>query len=198
MYHILCIADDITSTLSHQTTVFMMSHALQAWQHIPCIRHHTHYVFVITTSPLIMISHPLLYDITSTFYVTSYALYITSHPILISSHYCTYDITPLYMKPHQVCRATYTIYMWLLSHYLCHHTHCIDNITPSLCMTSHSLLVWHRFHYKRHHILTLWHPTMDCRTSHPLYLTSSPLYLWYDIHCIDDITPTAFMISHPL
>ena len=91
MCDILCIADDITSTLSQQTTVFMMSHPPQAWYHTPCIRHCTHCIFVITTSPLI--SHPLLNDITPTFCVTSYALYITSHPIIMSSHFCTYDFT---------------------------------------------------------------------------------------------------------
>ena len=57
----------------------------------PCIRHCTHCIFVIMTSPLI--SHHLLYDILPTFCVTSYALYRTSHPILMSLQYCTYDIT---------------------------------------------------------------------------------------------------------
>ena len=46
----------------------------------------------LSSQPL-LISHPLLNDITPTFCVTSYALYITSHPILMSSHYSTYDIT---------------------------------------------------------------------------------------------------------
>ena len=90
MCGILCTADDITSVLSHQTTVFMMSHPLQAWYDAHCIRHCTHSIFVITTSPLI--SHPVSNDITPTFCVTSYALYITSHPVLMSSHYSTYDI----------------------------------------------------------------------------------------------------------
>ena len=35
-------------------------------------------------------------------------------------------------------------------------------------------------------------------TSHPLYLTWYPLYLCHHIHCIDDITPTQFLRSHPL
>ena len=68
MCDILCTADDITYTLSHKTTVFMMSHPFQAWHHTPCIRHCTHCIFVITTSPLI--SHPLLNDLTPTFCVT--------------------------------------------------------------------------------------------------------------------------------
>ena len=91
MCDILCTADDITYTLSHQTTVFMMSHPLQSWHHTPCIRHCTHCRFVITTSPVIL--HPLLNDITPSFCVTSHALYRSSHLILMSSQYCTYDIT---------------------------------------------------------------------------------------------------------
>ena len=35
-------------------------------------------------------------------------------------------------------------------------------------------------------------------TSHPLYLTWYPLYLCHHIHCVDDITPTQFLRSHPL
>ena len=84
MCDILCTADDIAFTLSHHSTVFMMSHPLQAWHHTPCIRHCTHCIFVITTSSLI--SHPLLNDITPTYCVTSYAVYRTSHPILMSSN----------------------------------------------------------------------------------------------------------------
>ena len=90
MCDIICTTD-ITSTLSHQTTVFMMSHPLQAWHHTHCMRHCTHCIFVITSSPLI--SYPLLYDIIPTLCVTSYALYITSYQLLMSSHYCTDDIT---------------------------------------------------------------------------------------------------------
>ena len=82
---------DITSTLSHQITVFMMSHTFQAWHHTHCIRHRTHCIFVITTSPLI--PSLLLYDIIPTLFETSYALYITLYQLLMSSHYRTYDIT---------------------------------------------------------------------------------------------------------
>ena len=35
-------------------------------------------------------------------------------------------------------------------------------------------------------------------TSHPLYLTWYPLYLCHHIHCVDDITPTQFLRSHPV
>ena len=167
MYDILCTADDNAPTLSHQTIVFMMSNPPQAWQQSLCIRHRTHCIYVIRPSPLT--SHTPLYDITPTFCVTSYSLYITSHPILLSSHYCTYDITASIYGTTSSMRATYTLNMWHHNHYLCHHTHCIDNITPTLFMTSHSAYVWHCLHYTRHHSLTFWPQATILRTSHPLY-----------------------------
>ena len=105
---------------------------------------------------------------------------------------------PLYMKPHPVCRATYTLHMRHHSHYLCPHTHCIVNITPTLCMTSHSPYVWHRLHYTRHHIHTLWPQTTVFMSSHQIYLTLCPLYLCHHIDCINDITQTLFLRSHLL
>ena len=121
MCDIICTTDDSTSTLSHQTTVFMISHALQAWHHTHCIRYRTYCIFVIKTYPLI--SCPILYDIISTLYdiipniyVTLCALYITSFQFIMSSHYCVMISQPLYMKPHPVCRAKYTLYIW-------HHSH---------------------------------------------------------------------------
>ena len=187
------------------------------WHHIRSITPN-HSIYDVTSTsgmiwrPLYQTLHPLYLchqnlsanftrvsnDITETFCVTSYALYITSHPVLMSSHYCTYDIKPLYIKPHPVCRATYTLYMRHHSHYLCPHTHCIDNITSTLCMTSHSLYVWHRLHYTRHHILNLWPQTTVFMPSHQLYLTLCPLYLCHHIHCINDITQTLFLRSHLL
>ena len=136
MCDILCTADDITSTLSHHTPVFMMSHPLQAWHHNPCIRHCTRCIFVPTTSPLI--AHKLLNDITPTFCVTSYALYRTSHPILMSSHYCTYDITTSLWNHiqyvgqhiHFTCDITATLYDITPLYDI--HTHCIHVITPRI------------------------------------------------------------------
>ena len=125
MHDILCTVDDNAHTLSHQTTVFKMAHPLQAGQHSPCIGHRTHWIYVIT--PCALTSHPLLYDITSTFCGTSYELYITPHPFLISSHYCTYDITASLYEITSSMRATYTLNMWHHRNYLCHHTLCIDN-----------------------------------------------------------------------
>ena len=121
MCDIICTTNDMTSTLSNLTTLFMISHALQAWYHTHYIRHPTQGIFVITTSQLI--SYPILYDIISTLYdiiptiyVTSYALYTTSYQLLRSSHYSVMTSQPLYMKPHPVCRATSKLYIWHYSH----------------------------------------------------------------------------------
>ena len=181
----LCTADDNAPTLSHQTTVFKMSHPLQAGQHSPCIRHRTHCIYVIKPSPLT--SHPLLYDITSTFFVTAYELYIRAHPILMSSQYCTYDITVSIYETTSSRRPTYTLNMSHHSHYLCHHTHCIDNITPTLFMTSYSPYVWHRFHYTRHYSLTFW--------LKPPFWGHHTHYIRHRVHCICVITPALSMIS---
>ena len=167
MYDIICTADDNGPTLSHKTTVFMMSHPLQVIQPSPCIRNRTRCIYIITPSALT--SHPLLYDITPIFCVTSYELYITSHPILMSLLYCTYDIRATIYEIASSIRGTYKLNIWHHSHYLCHHSHCIENITPTLFMTSHSPYVWHHLHYTRHHILTFWSQTSILRTSHPLY-----------------------------
>ena len=196
MYDNICTTDDITLSLSHQTMEFMISHPLQAWHHTHCIRHHTHCILFITISPLI--SHPRLYDITPTICVTSYSLYTTSHHSLC--HHTTY------LWHHSLYTRNHIQYVGQHIHYtrdiiatnLCHHTHTIDIIIPTLCMTSHSAYEWQILHYTRHHILTLWHQTTIFMTSYPLYLRSYPLYLCNHIQCIDDISPTATMRSHPL
>ena len=145
----------------------MMSHPLQKGQHSPCIRHRIHCIYVITLFPPTY--RPLECDVTPTFCVTSYELYITSNPILMSSHYCTYDITSSIYETTSSMRTKYTLNLWHHSHYLCHHTHCIDNIKPTLFITSHSPYVWQRLHYTRHHNLTFWPQVTVLRTSHPLY-----------------------------
>ena len=196
MCDILCTADDITSILSHQTTVFMMSHP---------IRHDiTPPVSVI--APSVSLSSQPLRRYHTQFRMTSHPPFVWHHMHYVYRHiqsWCHHTTVlmtskPLYMKPHPVCRATYTLYMRHHSHYLCPHTHCIDNITRTLCMTSHSPYVWHRLHYTRHHILTLWPQTTGFMSAHQLYLTLCPLYLCHHMHCINDITLTLFLRSHLL
>ena len=97
---------------------------------------------------------------------------------------------PLYMKPHPICRATYTLYMRHHNRYLCPHTHCIDNITPTLCMTSHSPYVCHR--------CTIQGITSSLYDLKPPCLYHHTNYIWHRVHCICVITSTIFMISHQL
>ena len=170
MCDIICTTDDITLSLSHQITVFMISHPLQAWHHTHCIRHHTQCISFITNSPLI--SHPHLYDITPTICVTSYSPYTTSHPLLMSSYYLLMTSKPLYKKPHPVCRSTYTLYMW-------HHSHC--------SVSSHPLF-WH------HHTHSLYDITLGIwMANFALYKTSHPHTMASNLHFYD-ITPTIFEI----
>ena len=169
-YDIICAIEDVTFTLSHQATIFMTSHPLQAWHHTPCIRHRTNCIFVIITAPLI--SHPHLYDITPTICVTSYALYITSYPLVMSSHYCTYDSTTLPLKPHPGCSSKYTLSMWHQSHmsvsshplYWEHHNQSLYDIILGIGIASFALL----------------------KTLHPHFMKSN--------HHFYDITPTVFDI----
>ena len=180
MCDIICTTDDITSTLSHQITVFMMSHTLQAWHHTHCITHRTHCIFVITTSPLI--PSPLLYDIIPTLCETSYALYRTIYQLLMSSHYHTYDIRVSIYETTSSIMATYTLYMW-------HHRH--------LSVSSLSL-------YWQHHTHSVWHHT---RIMYGIFCTIQNITsMLYDIKPpFYDITPTIFDIistvsvsSHPI
>ena len=158
-----------------------MSHPLQAWYHAQCIRHCTHFIFVITTS--LLISHPVSYDITPTFCVISYALYITWYPVLMSSHYCTYGIkTSIYETTSSMQGNIYTIHetsqpLSVSSHplYRQHHTHSLYDITLSICVGSFAL-------YK---------------TSHPHFMTSNHR-VYIITPTIFDIVPTVSVSSHPL
>ena len=129
-----CATEAVTSTLSHQATVFMTSHPLQAWHHKPCIRYRTNCIFVITTSPLI--SHPILYHIIPIISVTSYTVYITSYPLFMSSNYCTYDSTSLtYETTSSMQFKIYTIPVTSQS--------LVCVITCTVLRASHPNFVWH-------------------------------------------------------
>ena len=196
MFDILCTADDIASTLSHQTMLFMMSHPLHASHHTP----------ISGIAPTVSFSSQPLHWYHTHFWMTKHPPSVwhpmpyIEHHIHSLCHHSTVLMTsqPLYMKTHPVCRATYALHMRHHSEYLCPHTDCIDRITCILGMTSHSPYMWHRFHYAGHHILNLWLQTTVFMSSQPLYLTSCPMYLCHHIHSIDDITPTVLLRSHPL
>ena len=94
---------DMTSHPLYQTLhpLYLCHHNLSTdiipnfvWHHIHSVWHHTHYICD---------SICTLYNIICTLY--------NSHIRL-----CVMTSQPLYKKPRQVCRDTYTLYMW-------HHSH---------------------------------------------------------------------------
>ena len=195
MCDIICTTDDITSTLSHQTTIFMMSHPLRAWHHNHSIRHRTHCIFVITTSPLI--SYLLLYHIIPTISVTSYALYIISYQLLMSSHFFTYDITAsIYETTFNMYGQIYTIRVAsqplfgviTLTVLTTSHTLCMTSHT--LCISSHSPYVWY--------FCTIQDITYLLYDIKPPFLGHHMHYIWHRIYCACVITSTVLMISHQL
>ena len=189
MCDILCTADDIAYTLSHQTTVFIMSHPLQAWHHTPCITHQTNCIFVITTSPLT--SHPLLHDTTPTIFVISYALYITSYPLLMSSHYSAYDSTTLtYEATSSMQFKIYTIYLTSQS--------LVCVITPTVSRTSHPHFVWHHTCHRYSIICTIEGITSSLYEIKPPFFWHHTHYIWYRIDSISVTTSTLLMISHQM
>ena len=206
----LCVDDTALSICVTSFALQMTSHTLYntkppyLWCHIHFRQDITPHVSDIAST--VSLSSQSLHWYHAHFWMTShphcvwYHMHYIEHHIQSLCHHTTLLMTSqtLYMKPHPVCRATYSLYMRHHSHYLCPHTHCIDNITCILGMTSHSTYMWHHFHYARHHILTLWPQTTVFMSSQPLYLTLLPLYLCHYIHCIDDITPTVFLISQQL
>ena len=153
-----------------QRSVWMTPHSEYVWHHLHCRWHHIHSITpnhsiydIISTSG--MTSHPL--------YQTSPPLYRCHHnlstditpncvwhnALLICDIICTtynitctpYVIILLYLWHQNLYIWNHIQYVGQHVHYtcditatnLCHHTHCIDIITPTLCMTSHSLYVWH-------------------------------------------------------
>ena len=125
-----------------------------------------------------------------------------------------YEMTPHFVWHHMHWFLTsLPLYLTLHRIYLCHQDQCISYTTPTLCMTSHTLYVWQHTQNAWHHMDTLWRHTRICMTSptvylwhlnniydinatafmktqlyltsHPLLLTSQPLYLCCNTHCID-------------
>ena len=189
MYDIICATEDVTSTLSHQATIFMTSYPPQAWHHTHCIRHRTHCIFVNTTSPLI--SHPLLHDITPTISVTSYALYITSYPLLMSSHYSTYDSTNLTYETTssmqlKICTIPVTSQSVV----------CV--ITPTVLRASHILFVWHHTRHMYSIICTIGDIISTLYEIKPTFLWHHTHYIWHCIEAISVTASTLLMISHQL
>ena len=134
-----------------------------------------------------------MYDVTLTVCIISYAVYIASTLYEIKALYlwhnfhCIYNVIPSIHDITFIVHDLTSMYMW-------HHSHCIYDITSNIFMTSHApYMTWHPL-WLCHHIDYLWH-----------HMTKQPLCLWIythhiygHMHCIDDITTSAFITSHAL
>ena len=189
MYDMFCTTEDVTSILSLRVTIFMILLPLQAWHHTPCIRHCANCIFVITTSPLI--SHPLMYDITSIIFVISYALYITSYPLLMSSHYSAYDSTTL------IYEATSSMQFNIYNFHLTSQS-LVCVITPTVSRASHPHFVWHHTWHRCSIFCTIEGITSLLYEIKPPFFWHHTHYIWHRIDAISVTTSTLLMISHQM
>ena len=193
----------------------------QVWHPLPCRWHRIHSIttnrnIYDVTSTSGMISHPL--------YLTLHSLYLFHHNLstditptfewhhthLLCDIICTiYNITsnpsvitllylltsqPLYMKPHTVCKATYTLHMRHHIHYLCPHTHCIDitntlyYITLAIWVPSFALYKTSHPHFmiSNHRVYVITASIFDIMST--VSVSSHPFYWWYHTNCISEIT----------
>ena len=138
---ILCTAGDIMYILLPQTTVFMMSHPLQAWHYIPRIRHCTHCIFSISV-PIIpqqlSVWHHAhyIYDTTVSMYDITWTLYGLTPLELWHHKEYIYDLMKIYIISMLLLSWKHNNYTWHLTHYFWHHSHCICAATPAVLLLS--------------------------------------------------------------
>ena len=139
-------------------------------------------------------THCMWYHIYS---MMSLSLYLWHHaPVFVTSHlFCIWQ------------RNHHTHYIWYYIHFnLCHHSHCLNDITATVCMTSYALYTSHPLFMTSHHcsyditctVFMSSNPIYIYDIT-PLYMTSHPLYICHrSSPCIQDITPNMFITSYPL
>ena len=170
--------------LWHHTPICMVSQTLNLWHHIHYIGY-LPYSFHDNTKTIPVIS-PTIFDITTTVSVASHPLYQWHHHRYASHHtWHMYDIIHIL---HEITSAIYDInsqYLWHHNHYIWHHIHAISVITSTVLVISHQLNLWDLIQYIYGDIISIAYNNVFT-----IFVISQPVYL-----CI---TPTFFMISHPL
>ena len=165
--HCICVITSTSLMISHQMylwasssiydsiifIVYDITFTIFVTSQILYMCHNTHTFYVIT--PFVcMTSHPYLYNIKYTIKA--------SHTHFMTSHRIIYDITCT------VLMTSLPLYLTLHPLYLCHHTHSIYDLWPTVCMTSHPLYVWHLMHNRKCHIHSLSIHSILVITLHPL------------------------------
>ena len=97
---------------------------------------------------------------------------------------------PLCMKPHPICRATYTLYVLHDSHY--------SVSSLSLYWQHHTHSVWHHTSHIFGIFWTIQDITYLLYDIKPPFLGHHMHYIWHRIYCACVITSTVLMISHQL
>ena len=149
------------------------THSLNSITHIICI---TSYSVCMALHELFKTSHPYMYDITPSIFMTSYPIYMVS-PILLSWQH--YDYT---------CHLTH--YIWHHRHYICVVTPIVSMTSQQVWKSSHLAYVWHHEHSTWHHIHTLWHQSSSFMTSQPQRSWDQIAYIWHQV--------TVYGISSPI
>ena len=168
----------------------MISHAPYVWHRLPYTSH-PHFM---TSSDLLYVFTPTIFEIVSTVYVSSHPLYWWHHTNCIS------DITSAIIPDIISIVYDMTAAVW-------HHNDCIHDIrfptydstsrvydiSSPIPVTSQTLCSWINVNYNKHQ-------THCAKIIQPLYLKSQPPYVYLCDHtqCVNDITHTVFMTWHLL
>ena len=132
MCGIICTLYNITSTPYVITLVDLWHRNFYIWNHTQYVGHHIHHTCDITANNLCHHTH-FTDNTTPTRCMISHSAYVwhrlqyTRHHILTLLHQAT------------VFRTSHPLYLTSNPLYLCHHIHCIDDVTPTVFMGSHPL-----------------------------------------------------------
>ena len=171
------------------------THSLNSITHIICI---TSYSVCMALHELFKTSHPYMYDITPSIFMTSYPIYMVS-PILLSWQHNDYTChLTHYIWHHRHCICVVNLlYRWHHNKYGNHHswhTYDIMNTQHDITFTLYDINPHHLWHHN-HSFHEIRSPIYDIRSR---FMASHPLYLWHHSHSTWNIKPTMVVNSHPL
>ena len=209
---------DITISPNDIILIFCMS------LHPLCLWHHIHYMWCHkfcrydNTCSISDLKHILsaitstLHGITPTLSKTSHQLCKTSYVAYICHplHYTWHHIHPLRQQP-LVFMTLHALYWWHHMHYIWHVTYSIWYHIHYMCNITHWLYLWHCTLYL-YDIYTLYGSTHNVMTTQTfcnftvtmsyitptVYVSSHPVYQFYQTQCTYDIIATMCMTSYAL
>ena len=128
---IICTIYNVTSSPYVITLLYLWHHNLYMWNHIQYVGQHIHYTWDITATICVL---------TPTVYTTSHPLFVWHHTLHMCGIVCTTRHHFLTLLPQTtVFMSSHQLYLTLCPLYLCHHIHCINDITQTWFLRSHLL-----------------------------------------------------------